>query len=253
MKLQRGVGILIFLLVILACTFTNMPIGNTHQSSETPTPEQHVNVSVKSWAMTEETQYGFAGVPGETMFIVEIEPVRIDEHGGELLVHMTPANDQSCGQNFVISWEFDVDVTIVNEGDTISLELSNLPQGSSSSGLLDCYSQAKSSMAYGGEVVTAFYVSGVSHFLNQPKYKEYQRGNSQYLFVPVDNPGTVYPVDPGFVTPIGSDLFSFYVRDAGAAQLVGEADAPHGNFTIRVSAGSVFVYDVTYLYEAIAD
>jgi hypothetical protein len=32
---------------------------------------------------------------------------------------------------------------------------------------------------------------------------------------------------------------------------IGEMDAPHGNFSFTISAGAVFAYTVTYLYDAI--
>jgi hypothetical protein len=250
MHIKRLVAVLIAAPFALACVTIGRLSGANPTSSQPtiePSIEPTMDLGVTSWALESEIPFGFDGTPGENIFKVVIEPKRIDGSGGELLVHMTPANDLSCDQKFVIKWEFEKDVSVVHEEDTIHLVLSNLPQGSGE--LLDCYRKAKSSMVYGGEVVTDFHVSGGSHFLFQPRYTPYQQGEGQYLFIPVDDPGQIYPPDRDFPTHTGSGMASFNVRDG--ALYPGEADAPHGNFTIHVSAGAVFAYDVTYLYNAL--
>ena len=173
MHIKRLAVILIAAPFGLACMLIGSLTGvNSTSSPPTtePTIEPTMDLGVTSWALESEIPYGFDGTLGENIFKVVIEPKRIDGSGGELLVHMTPANDLSCDQKFVIKWDFERDVSVVHEEDTNSLVLTNLPQGSGE--LLDCYRKAKSSMVY-------------------------------------------------------------------------------GNFTIHMSAGAVFAYDVTYLYTAI--
>jgi hypothetical protein len=84
-----------------------------------------------------------------------MQTYRIDSHGGELRVAMTPATDLSCSQNFIVSWEFEPEVSAAHECDTISVPLSNVPDAASS-GHLDCYVESKARIQHGGSIATAF-------------------------------------------------------------------------------------------------
>jgi hypothetical protein len=104
-------------------------------------------------------------------------------------------------------------------------------------------------MAYGSEVVIELKPSGGSHFLSQDLYKQYYEGLSKYLFVLTDPTGIVYPAEPA--TPAISSTGAILVKDG--VHEIGETGAPYGNFSITISAGSVFAHTVTYLYDAIIE
>ena len=211
----------------------------------TPSPTAGSATGVGSWSIAGEPPRGLAGPPGEQFFESLVEPKRIDTRGGELIVDMTPVVNPSCTQQFRVGWEFERDIGIVLEGDTFKVTVFNEPFG----GLGECYVQAKNAMAYGGELTIELKPSGGAHFLYQDLYKHYHEGYSQYLFVLVEPTGPVFPDGPG--SPARSATGTLLVKDG--VYEIGEADAPHGNFSFTISAGSVFAYSVTYLYDAIID
>jgi hypothetical protein len=202
-----------------------------------------------NWTITKDIPRGYAGPPGEQFFISMVEPKRVDSKGAELWVHMNPVVDPSCQQQFRVGWEFERDVSMLLEGDTINVTVFNEPSGDPQGGLRECYIQAKTTMIYGGEVIIELKASGQSHFLYQEGYQHYHQGSSQYLFAVPDPTGMVYPVEPN--TPARSSTGTILVMDG--AHEIGEMDAPHGNFSFTISAGSVFTYTVTYLYDAITE
>jgi len=69
------------------------------------------------------------------------------------------------------------------------------------------------------------------------------------LFVVTDPTGIVYPAE--LATPVISSTGAILVKDG--VHEMGETNAPNGNFSITISAGSVFAYTVTYLYDAIIE
>jgi hypothetical protein len=72
---------------------------------------------------------------------------------------------------------------------------------------------------------------------------------SQYLFVIEDPTYAVYPVEPG--DPARSATGTILVKDG--VYEIGESNAPHGNFSFTISAGSVFTYTITYLYDGVTE
>ncbi len=59
----------------------------------------------------------------------------------------------------------------------------------------------------------------------------------------------VHPVEPGL--PARSATGGVLVKNG--AHEIGDMDAVHGNFSFTISAGAVFTYTVTDLYDAITD
>ena len=224
---------------------SNTSSSSTEGPTKLPTDTQSASAgtSIYSWIISGDIPRGLKDSPNEKLFKSFVDAKRIDSTGGELIVRMNPTVDLECVQQFRVGWEFDKDIETVREGDTINITVFN------EGGLTECYKNAKNGMAYGGEVVIELKPSGGSHFLSQDNYKHYHEGPSQYLFVISDPTGIVYPA--GSATPAISSTGAILVKDG--VHKIGEIDAPHGNFSITVSAGSVFAYTVTYLYDAISE
>ncbi|MFC1893682.1 hypothetical protein ACFLYR_06630, partial [Chloroflexota bacterium] len=232
----------LILLVILLFNLLNCSNPPTTSSPETGTvaPGNGGGTSIYSWVISD-TPRGLKAPPNEKFFKSNVEARRIDSKGGELLVKMNPIVDLDCVQQFMVGWEFIRDIKTVREGETIDISVFN------KSGLTDCYKNAKNAMAYGGEVVIELKPSGGSHFLSEDRYKHYHEGKSQYLFVVTHPTGIVYPAEPA--SSAKGSTGGILVKDG--VHEIGETDAPHGNFSFTISAGSVFAYTVTYLYDAI--
>lgn len=219
-----------------------LPTDTQSTSTITASPTTGGDTSIYRWTISDIPR-GLKAPPSEQFFKSFVDAKRIDTMGAELHVRMNPVTDESCVQQFKVGWEFDHDIETVREGDTISITVFN------EGGLAECYKNAKNSMAYGGEVVIELKPSGGSHFLSEDRYKHYHEGSSQYLFVVSDPTGIVYPAEPA--SPAISSTGAILVKDG--VHEIGEMDAPHGNFSIAISAGSVFAYTVTYLYDSITD
>ena len=202
--------------------------------------------SIYAWIMSGEIPRGYKDPPNEKQFISNVEIKRIDSMGAEMIVKLNPVVDESCVQLFKVGWVFEYDIETIREGDTFNVTVFNEPVGGS---LAECYTNAKNAMAYGGELTIDLKPSGGSHFLTQDFYKHYHEGDSQYLFVITDHTGLVYPVEPA--SPALSSTGALLVMDG--FHEIGEADAPHGNFSITFALGGAFAYTTTYIYDAFVD
>jgi hypothetical protein len=189
---------------------------------------------------------GYRDPPGDNMFRVNIEREEIGTTGGEMLFKVVPVGSDDCNQLFRVGWDFvETDVAVVTEGQRISIQVYNQPEGGVGGGLNECYLQAKQALYYGSELTIELQGPGGSHFGYQPEYVRYFQGASQFLFERTQGTGMVYPVGPN--EPHGSALGGIWVKN-GAHQ-VGDANAAHGSFSLAISMGGVFWYTITYLYE----
>lgn len=192
---------------------------------------------------------GFEGPPNQTTYIVsDPEIKRLDTRGAEFWFALTPKSHPDCKQYFRIGWTFDQDVSTLSEGQSVNVQVFNLPSGDVTTGLRQCYREAKS-WAYDGGYLIANFLGGSSNSIHQkPEYSKYWGPKSQYLFTLSQSGGIqVYPVDPGYKTAVGTDVGTITVRDG--IYKIGETDAPFGSFCIEISKGAVFRYMVTYLYD----
>lgn len=246
-------AVIIFVsLGLLACSVLQGIVsgGGAVATTEPETSQQAGQpAGIGRWSLVSEIPRGYAGPLNERFFTSAIEVRRVDSTGAEFLVNMHPVVDDGCGQTFQVGWEFERDIGVLLEGDTFNVTVFNQPLGDPQGGVRDCYIEAKQAMTYGGEVVIELKSSGLSHFLTQEGYKRYHEGDSQYLFVVTDPTRIVYPVGP--ISPVGSSTGTILVKNG--VYEVGEFNAPHGNFSFTISAGQVFSYTVTYLYDGDVD
>ena len=220
---------------------TTMTLESTTNIEETTGSEGVKEIS--RWVMVKEILSGYRDEPSQKFFKPHLDFVELTSKGGELHFNMEPVVDPNCTQRYIVGWEFDTDIQTVYEGQIIKVNVyNNLP-------LKECYKQAKTSMAYGGELVIQLLPSGYSHFFYEEAYKRFQEGYSQYLFTLTEQTGMVGP--PGSMEPSASASGEILVKNG--VYNVGDFDALYGNFSFSISAGGVFYYTVTYLYEAVSD
>lgn len=224
---------------------TEIPSSTTSTTHSTPTPSPSVSNRINKWGLVD-ILHDYRDTPSNQFFNASVEVQSIDSDGGELLVKMNPVVDPGCTQIFTVGWEFSQSVLTVDEGDIIYVNVFNNATPN------DCYMQAKASMAYGGEVVIDLVGSGNSHFLYEDPYKQYNLGESAYLFGLEMWSGFVYPPwDQGLLSATeGTGQGNIVVRDVTTV-LGSLAEAPYGNFSFHISAGAVFFYTVTYLFDAV--
>ena len=192
---------------------------------------------------------GFEGPPNEQTYTVsDPEVKRLDMRGGEFWFALTPKSHPNCKQYFRIGWTFDQDVSTLAEGQSVNVQVFNLPSGDASTGFRQCYREGKAWAYDGGFLIVNFKGGAANAFHHKPEYSRYWGPKSQYLFTLSQSGGIqAYPVDPGYKTAVGTDVGAITVRDG--IYKVGETDAPYGSFCIEISKGAVFKYMVTYLYD----
>jgi hypothetical protein len=217
---------------------TTPPTTPTPTTPPTPSPTPDIT----RWELLNPVLAGYRDPPGENLFIVNIENEQIGTTGGEMLFKVVPVGYDDCSQLFRVGWDFvETDVAVVTEGQRISIQVYNQPEG----GLNECYVQAKAAKYYGSELTIELQGAGGSHFGYQPEYARHFQGASQYLFELTQGTGMVYPVGP--TEPHGSAMGGMRVKNG--AHVVGDANASHGSLSLAVSMGGVFWYTITYLYE----
>lgn len=193
---------------------------------------------------------GFNGSPLEDKYIVSEPNIeRLDPLvGGELWFDLTPRAHPGCVQSFKVSWAFDNPVTTLTEGQTVNVQVSNLPVNDRGGiGLKDCFSLYQQRLYDDNQVTITFKGGAQNPIHSRADYNKYWGPKSPYLFSTNPPQGVIVaPVGPSIAAFVGSAHASMLVKD-GIKQ-VGEMDAPFGSFCLEISKPGVFRYFVTYLY-----
>jgi hypothetical protein len=193
---------------------------------------------------------GFDGSPNHQYFsVAEPEIKRLDPQGGELWFTVTSKSFPTCKQVFRVGWAFDRPVMTLTEGQTVQVQVFNWPVGDKGGvGYRECYQQGRQ-WAYDESFFTIHFRGGAyCHFHNRKDYAKYWGAQSPFLFVTEPAEGIVsYPVDPGFGAPVGLTTGSLFVKNG--VKEVGDLNVPQGSFTIEISKGKAFRYNIIYLYE----
>lgn len=205
------------------------------------------NPQISNWTFAGVAQ-GFAGQPNEQTYIVYPPEVkRMDTRGGELWFSVTPKANLSCKQLFKVGWNFDQDIQTIHEGQTVNLQVFNIPTGDSGVGFRTCYAQAKAWAYDGGFLEIQFLGGSPNHFTQQPAYSKFWNPESQYL---VTTSGRIGACPAGQDYQPDKPAGSFLIKDG--IYRVGETNAPAGNITFEISKGGLFKYIVMYTYDGLS-
>ncbi len=186
----------------------------------------------------------FNNAPNPQNYRISAPEIRqLDTSGGDLLFHITPVSDPGCTQTFRVGWVFERNIAQVREGESIGIQMYVKPANNAGVGLRDCYHRAKQRIYDGGVFSMGFRPSAAVHFHYKPEYKKYHEGSAQYLFVNT-NQTTDVNITTQNATP------GFLVLDSPHGNQPGYMEAKHGSLSFVMSKGGLFVYTVTYLFDA---
>ncbi len=206
------------------------------------------NPHISSWTFSGVVQ-GFSGQPNEQTYLVSPPEVkRLDTKGAEFWFYITPKANLSCKQLFRVGWNFDQDLKTIHEGQTVNVQVFNIPTGDSGPGFKNCYHQARQ-WAYDGSFLTVIF-NGCepNSFSYQPAYSKYWRPESQYL-ITTSKRIEANPAGQEISLPAGNFTGSFLVKNG--VYKVGDMNAPAGNINFEISKGGLFKYFVTYTYDGL--
>lgn len=194
---------------------------------------------------------GFEGTPLQDKYLVsEPKMERLDPQvGGEIWFELTPRAHPGCKQAFKVGWAFDTPVTNLREGQTVNVQVTNIPINDRGGiGLKDCFALNQQRVYDDNQLTITFRGGAKNSIHNRNDYGKYWGPKSPYLFSTEPAQGVaVLPVGPSVTAFVGSASASMQVKDG--MKRVGEMDAPHGSFCIEIAKPGVFRYLVTYLFD----
>ena len=193
---------------------------------------------------------GFDGVPNHQYFaIAEPEIKRLDPQGGELWFTVTSKSFPSCKQVFRVGWIFEQPVNTLTEGQTVNVQVFNWPVGDSGGvGYRECYQQGRQWANDQSYFTINFQGGAFCHLHKRLDYAKYWSAQSPLVFSTKPEGGIFsLPVNPGFNAPVGLTTGSLAVKSF--TQQPGKDAAAHNSFTIGISKGEVFRYNIVYLFE----
>lgn len=118
---------------------------------------------------------GFNGSPLEDKYIVSEPNIeRLDPTvGGELWFDLTPRAHPGCVQSFKVSWAFDNPVTTLIEGQTVNVQVSNLPVNDRGGiGLKECFALYQQRLYDDSQVTITFKGGGAESHPQQGRLQQ---------------------------------------------------------------------------------
>jgi hypothetical protein len=207
--------------------------------------EGQQRIQYTHWSLAD-IVYDFDGVPVYDKLIIGGPQVEsLDAKGGALLFYLTPKSNYNCRQAFRVGWRFDKDISDLEEGQTVNIEVFSFPVNDTVLKLLDCYRGAKEVLSDNDWLHVRFKVGDSMGLASKPDLSFYWGKTSHHLFS-LNNSIDAAIIYNGKGVPKGSASGSFLVKDGDID--AGTADVPFGTIAFEVSKKGVFSFRIVYLY-----
>ena len=172
-----------------------------------------------------------------------MEVIRTDALGGELLLHAAPGTKPDCQRTYKISWTFDKDISQVSCGEKIFIDVTNIPIVKNDCGIFVW----EGDMNPSSFTIRASSGVGESSLVYEIRTKDPKGANRDYVFL--HYPGHVVQGEP-YANPEGFPNWHLHnsrlvLNVCARKDFANEANG--GSFTFRIGNRGIS-FDIVYLY-----